>query len=573
MKEKLKKLVSNEKTKKLLFISIVTFLFGFVAFGFSIFNPSTSVDSHAFHLSYDANHQYAIGRIFQPFYRNVISDIHLPLFAAIIWLVFLSLAIFVLCNIFDVENKWFIVFLCGILTVSNCFVKTTNYFPQWNEVYSLCLLISSLSVYFLKKYKFGFIIYSLLNVLVMGLYQSYSCVSIGLVVLISILELVKDKEKSLKDVFIEILKAALSIVVAAIIYFILYKTLLKVLNVEESDAYNSSTIYLGSIKRTLILIGKTYILFFRNLVLFSDYQEVGVFKEFVGPQEIYAGILLLACIGFTVYYLIKLIKLNSLSKVKIIVICLLLMLIPFGFSCVCIITNGNGLLNIYIQNFLVYLLPMTLYKEVKILEPQQENRQYSLKGVVALLIGLCVIEVIIAILAFVVLQNHIVKKFFFQSLFVLIIPIYLLKKVLRQKESAQMPTLKKMFLAFLSVLFIFNSIIYATRQGVEYYLISQRRLSALTTFVTVVESNNDFDKNTQSICVYGDCSDDLYIYGAEIIDSNLIQLLDKYYNYVQFVDLDANEKLKIEEQAKNLPNFPSINCTIKVGDYLVVKFN
>ena len=298
---KMKDFFSKKKTILFCFLSV--FVFGFIGYAFAFFNPSTSVDANAFNMAWEREHQYSIGRIFQPLYRRLFGLFHAPFLNGLIWLIFLALSVYYLSKIFDL-NKFSIMFFSAVLTLSACFIKTTNYYPQWNGIYSLSLFLGVLSVYLLKEYKFGWIGFVLLNLLVVGLYQSYVCVSVGLCLIYSIWGLLK--KKPIKEVLMFLFKAALCIIVAFALYLITYELVLRLFGIEKHAGYNStgSVVKLG-IKRILVLIFKTYILFFRNLVLFSDYQEVGMFGGLVGVQEIFAGLLLVSAIVITIYYLFR----------------------------------------------------------------------------------------------------------------------------------------------------------------------------------------------------------------------------------------------------------------------------
>lgn len=562
----------NQTKKRLLFCFGVTFVIGLIGYAFAFFNPSTSVDSASLNMAWEREHQYVIGRIFQPIYRNVTSIFHSPFLSGVFWLVFLSLAIFYLAEIFSLR-KLFIVFTSAILTLSACFIKTTGYYPQWNEIYSLCLLLAVLSVYLLKKYKYGIIGFGLLNVLVLGLYQSYVCVSIGLVAVLAVFDLIKGE--TLKKVIINTLIAAVVIVVSFIVYFVLYKIILKVLNLSANQAYNSTGgIFSISITRLPVLFVKSYVLFFRNLVLFSDYQEVGLFNGFIAPQEIFAVLLAVFSIGLSIYYFIKLIKIKNLSVGVVIVSVCITLLIPFAFACICVVSNGNGLMNMYLQNLLVYLLPMFLYTQYS--ATTEKTVKYSLKQILIVFVSLFVVELcFVGVWLFKFKDNQTIKSFVCQFLIAFIIPIYMLITSRKQEDKTYVgKSFIKLLVVFLSCGLIFNSVVFANQTHIKVYQDSQRRLVNMTLVVEKIENCDDYEQGME-VVIYGDIG----VVGGSwngSVKNYLSAWLNKSYNLVEYNNDNqvlTEDEINNEIKGDKMACFPNKDCVKKIGDKLVLKLS
>lgn len=574
LNEKINKIFRDKK--QILFCFLSVFVFGFIAYAFAFFNPSTSIDANAFNMSWEREHQYAIGRIFQPLYRRIFGLFHAPFFNGLIWLTFLALSIYYLSEIFNL-NKITIVFFSAILTISACFVKTTSLCPQWNGIYSLSLFLGVLSVYLTRKYKLGWIGLILLNTVVCGLYQSYVCVSVGLCIVCAIKDLLQGK--TIKEVLVFLLKSAVCILIAFVIYMIAYELVLKLFDIEKAKGYNSTaSVGKMGLKRIIVLCAKTYILFFRNLVLFSDYQEVGMFNGFVGVQEIFAGLLLIFAISISIYYFYKMLKDKAYSISKIFVMLFLIACLPFGFAFVCVLSNGNGLINMYIQNFLIYLIPIVLYKEYA--KQTSCCQTYSLKTILIITSIISIFEVLLAGIVIIKFKNDdIVINFLCQSLVLFVFPIVLFVKYRKSllnenKKTFTSKSILSVLIAFISIGLIFNSVIYANEQHSKHYLQSQKRLSVMTLLVDRIEIDDDYTDG-DTIYVYGHFGVLCATNGASV-NSYLSSVLGRGYSFV-FVDepLDIFTEIELNNEivGDKMNSFPSNNCLKRVGDKLVLKLS
>lgn len=404
-------------------------------------------------------------------------------------------------------------------------------------------------------------LFVVLNALAIAVYQSAICVSLGLLGILIISDLIsgKNTKKFLFDILLQIVYLGLSLV----LYYALYFITLKVFHVNKDGAYNSSDriVFLG-IKRYAKLVIKTYILFFRNLVLCSNYQVDGVFKQFSSSHEIYLLICLFIALYFTFAYLIRIFNLKKISVKRILLTLIVLALLPFAFACICVVSNGLGSPNLYLQDYLIIALPFVLVKTYK---TQNDNAKFKRLDLTVSISIIALLSVIILGLYFVKLKNNQpIKTFIWQLILLAVIgTVY----VVKGKENIQ-KTLKNLLFVFISVGVIFNGISYANAESSRSYLISQKRLALSGVMIQTIENVDGLGKSP-NIYFYGD----IEVFDEEIPTfyvNYLNVMFEKTYNCVNELHvLTETQKAEIE----TLDIFPSKNCAKIIDGILFIKLS
>ena len=127
------------------------------------------------------------------------------------------------------------------------------------------------------------------------------------------------------------------------------------------------------------------------------------------------------------------VKLKKLSTGAVIVSVCIILLVPFAFACICVASNGNGLTNMYLQNLLVYLLPMCLYLEYS--NCTNKTIRYSLKHILIIFAILFILELALVVVWVLKFKNdQVIKSFVCQFLISFIIPIYMLVKSRKEED-------------------------------------------------------------------------------------------------------------------------------------------
>ena len=412
-----------------------------------------------------------------------------------------------------------------------------------------------------KKTRGGGLLFVLLNALAIGLYQSAICVSLGLFGILIISDLINGKK--CKNLLFDIFKQIICIALSLVLYYALYYITLKIFHVNKDGAYNSSDrILFFGLKRTAILIIKTYILFFRNLVLCSNYQDDGVFKQFSSSHEIYLLISFFIALYFTFAYFIRIFSLKKISVKRMVLTIIILALLPFAFACICVIANGLGSPNLYLQDYLIISLPFVLIKSYK---TQENNEKFKRLDLTVCLAICAVLSFIIVGLYFVKFKNNqAIKTFIYQLLLLAIIgTVY----VIKGKEQIQ-KRLKNLLFIFISVGVIFNGISYANAQSSKNYLISQKRLALSAIMVQTIESVDGVGE-----------SPNIYLYGdAGVFDEEIHNFYVSYLNvFFKKTYVCVNESLVLTEAQKaeveTLNVFPSKNCAKMIDGVLIIKLS
>ena len=572
MKEKVFKILQEKKM--LLTVFITVFVFGFLAHSYGIFNPSFSVDSLVIDLDADMSWQYSIGRIIQPFYRRIFGVVAVPFLSQVLWMTFLALAIYYITKIFKINNYLLVVLLCGILTTCASTVYSTIYHFQWNEIFSLALFLSVLSVYLIRKYKYGYILGGGINFIVLGLYQSFICATIGLVIITAIIDVIQGKD--IKKSIVYLLKIAISLICGAILYLLTVKVLEKTGVMTVTEGYNAvGAVKIQSPKRYIVLTIKAYYLFVRNIIFSSTYVDFSI--TLLGAQEIFSAILFLLVVITSIYYFVKIVKQKQIPMAKVAYSILLVACLPFGFALICLFSDGLGNLNVHYQGFLIYVLPIVLY-QIYSEGCETEKESYSLKKI-ATIGGVFAVGVIGALaVAFLFFKRNLaIKNFACQSVIFLLIPIYLFAKFKKSKvektEKIKSGKLLETLIVLVCSLVIFNNIIFANQQYTKSQIASQITHNELSNIARLIDENEEFDSQSQRVYFYGDLEESNYIFNKSYFDSYLTTFLNRNYDIpwaLKAEDLFTEQEIEL---IKAIPTYPSSDCMIIINDILVVKLD
>lgn len=153
------------------------------------------------------------------------SYYNVPWVIGLIGLIFLGLSAAALVELLDVQERWAVIAISGLLTTFPALASTLAYVYTFDG-YMLALLLAVLSVLLTKKYKFGFLPGAVCLALSMGVYQIYLSVAMILSLFVCLEHIAT--EKRIRDKVRRCLFYPCMGVVGAELYFILLKILLKV---------------------------------------------------------------------------------------------------------------------------------------------------------------------------------------------------------------------------------------------------------------------------------------------------------------------------------------------------------
>lgn len=265
---------------------------------------------------------------------RVTSFIAIPSITTIFNIILMAITAVFLVDVFNLKSKISIFFTSIALVLTPTFTVTLLY-VYTSFAYCANMLIATLVVWFIYKFpykKWGIVLSSICFMMVLSIYQSYVGVTVGLCVMVSVLHLIKG-EKSIKEIFINILKTVISVIAGGIIYYIITMILLKVSGVEFAAYKGANNISIMDIilnlKTTIIQAYKDFLFFFLgdSIVYNSNYR-----------REVLYGIFFLM---FGISCLISIFSIKSENKkervFRIVISILFLALLPLALNIIDVI--------------------------------------------------------------------------------------------------------------------------------------------------------------------------------------------------------------------------------------------
>ena len=172
---------------------LYTFLLGLSAHGFVLVNLSISHD--AVFDFYDGlaahKHQIGLGRILEPFYREITgSGLLMPWCLGIMAFFWLGIAVFLVCKLFGLSDRMEVLLTAGIMTVNISVTAVAAAYTPWLAADMFALLFAVAGVYFWRHYgksgRKGHLFLGVLSVIVsLSVYQCYLAVTVVLMILLS----------------------------------------------------------------------------------------------------------------------------------------------------------------------------------------------------------------------------------------------------------------------------------------------------------------------------------------------------------------------------------------------------
>ena len=119
------------------------------------------------------------GRWFNTFINLLNYGYIMPLMIGVFVTLFLSLAAFYICKIFEIEKKVSAVLIAILLTTFPS-IGFTNLFLYDSANYHFGVILATLATYIAIKYKFGFVIAGFLLMFTLAIYQSKISFALGI---------------------------------------------------------------------------------------------------------------------------------------------------------------------------------------------------------------------------------------------------------------------------------------------------------------------------------------------------------------------------------------------------------
>ena len=260
--------------------------------------------------------------------------IAIPTISTISCVLITAITAIFLVDLFNFKSKISVIITALILAVSPVLTVTLLYIYT---AFAYCsnLLIATLIIWFIYKFKhkkLGLIIAILLFVLSLSIYQSYIGVSVGLCMMISILELLRN-EKTIKETFINIGKTVITVFVGGMLYYIITTILLKI-NYLELATYKNINAF--SIKDIFLNLGNTIPNCYKDF--FNFFISNNIFYNTNYRREVFYVVL------FAIFLITLISAILSIEKkrgIKAILVILFVALLPIGLNIINVIVVSN----------------------------------------------------------------------------------------------------------------------------------------------------------------------------------------------------------------------------------------
>ncbi len=225
------------KRKKLLNIFIYTTIIALFAHGYRFMNNLYTHDALSSVFQDDVYYQRSLGRFMQPLImvgRGVICS---PWLIGCLSIVLLTLSLYFISEMLEIENGLLLFLLSGILTCNVTVTSACAAFLPWVDIYALALLLATLGVWLYFKDKWwGYLSGSVLMICSMGFYQAYIDVALALITILLIGKLLNGEEA--KSFFGRMGKIIGGLIGTAVGYWCVFKLILKIHHVTEATSYN-----------------------------------------------------------------------------------------------------------------------------------------------------------------------------------------------------------------------------------------------------------------------------------------------------------------------------------------------
>lgn len=300
--------------------------------------------------------------------------IAIPSIATVSCIIVMALVSIFVVDLFDIKKKSHAILISMAIVVSPTFTVTMLYIYT-ALAYSVNFLLAVLAVWFLYKFKskkLGYVFAAICFVLSLGIYQSYMGVTIGLCIMLEVLALLKN-EKDFKKSFINLITAAIVVVIAATAYYMFTNFILSLKKLELSS-YNGAnetnvyTMFMG-LKNTIFMTYRDFILFFTgNKIVYNKVYDRHVAYELFFIITSIIGVIKLIKIGRCKDFTVK----ERVLRIGLIIF--LLICLPIGLNIIDIIVINTEIYALTAAQ-LILMIPFSF----AVLESEDENEAVVLK--------------------------------------------------------------------------------------------------------------------------------------------------------------------------------------------------
>ena len=364
-------------------VFIMTFILGLFAYGYA-FTCYTPAHDGIMTITHDQGWQTSIGRGLMQVYVKFRGPVDSPWFIGILSLGYTAVAAYLTVKSLGINDElWKIFAIVSVYVLNIAYVLSATLFMYLWDIYAMALLLAVLAFYIFVKSNnriIGILAASITLSFSMGLYQSYFAVTIGLFIILFVIETIKE-EKSLKQQMVLAAEEIVILVVGAIMYGVTLKVIQKVTHVIPTDSYNSvSNISNLSVASVLSSIPDCYKEFFGFFFKVHPYSN-----KFFSFANVCLAIVAVVYYAF-IFRGLK----NNVNRV---LLGMAILAFPLGVNCIYILSGGmiHNLMIFSYQIFYILMLLPVLCNDFEFLKK---------RGVLQRRI----VTVLVAVLSFVIIR-------------------------------------------------------------------------------------------------------------------------------------------------------------------------
>ena len=304
-------------------------ILGMMAHAFRYFNVMYSHDSveRVYIEEQIFSFKVGLGRFTHLIYMPLRDLYSAPWLIGCLSLFFLAITAYLLVDLFDINNNTFIVLLGGIFATNYSLTLINATYVYAADIYMLSILLYTVAIYLLIKYKYGWILGSICVAFALGIYQAY--LPMALLVFLFYFMMQSVKNQSFNKQMLLLGKTGIMFGIAAFVYIIIIKYVEKYSGNGLIAGYNGLTA-VGDYEGYDILeiLKETYLYplnFFNSIT--------GYNQSYIRNVELILIILTILGFIFIVY------KANITVKNKMIIVSCIVAL-PFVMNSVFLISKG-----------------------------------------------------------------------------------------------------------------------------------------------------------------------------------------------------------------------------------------
>ena len=336
--------------QKLKFIALWVFAVGLVAHGYCYFNGNFSHDSlFSIHEQSPAV-MISSGRYLRPVYRLLRGNFTLPVINGFLFLCFLSISVYLLTDILNIQKKSLVALTCGLLTANSTVALMNATYLHDADSYGLALLLALAGVWVSLRLRHGNGYAVLFYFASLGIYQAYIDVAIYAFLILALVELLRGE--GVKKVYLKTIRNLLPIAAGMVLYFLGILVTQHMTQVSGGGLYNDPTAALS-----LRSLGDRFLSCALALYLwfFSSAAHA--------PGAVIGANLLMLALGVSL--LVVLIRRRRLPCSSLWGIIGILILMPLGMNTVNWIANICHWLTVFAcyLSYLLVLVLIRLYEE------------------------------------------------------------------------------------------------------------------------------------------------------------------------------------------------------------------